>query len=167
MHSGHGISSPLRAGSGPDSSFFPCFTGTERAILDGRPCVACPRFLQHRLIALPSHDRLMPNIRFRLRTVLIIIAIVGIALGWIARVPRRRDRFNRWSSEYRLRAASDLLGAMPPLPSTPYRPADPRKFDREQAELLKKSARHNLKLSQKYQWAADHAWLPVLSEWTE
>jgi hypothetical protein len=83
--------------------------------------------------------------RFRLRALMLVIAVVVLLIGGVAELPRRRERFQRYASYHTWES----------IPSGPGYP-----------ESLDEAARRGRSewqaaLAKKYRRAARHPWLPV------
>ena len=92
--------------------------------------------------------------KFRIRTLMIAVAVLGIAFGGLAglrQMDQRRQRF-------RALARNHLVNRLTLIGLAEHQAA---KADTERYRMR---AEYHLALNQKYQYAASHPWLPVSSD---
>ena len=87
--------------------------------------------------------------RFRLRTLLILVAVVAVGLGGVLWMDRRAHHFRRIATEYR-----DMAKLLEISAATGSRQFGP-------------DAVYCRALQRKYEYAASHPWLPVAPDQTE
>jgi hypothetical protein len=108
-------------------------------------------------------------LRFRLRTMLLVVAAVGVAAGGLIvhATDRRRD-------QYRLRVESFAFGEADVIEQIAEKLREAREAEaggpegqqraaelRSRAEELARVAAWHVKMERRYAWAVDHPWEPL------
>ncbi|AGA28447.1 hypothetical protein [Singulisphaera acidiphila] len=103
----------------------------------------------------------MPRFRFRMRGILVAVAVVGILLGLHQWMSRRARRFHAISESHRSRLSLVISG---PVTSEGDFLGVPSVLDRDLKTVSRHRARKELwhyTMSVRYKRAAERPWLPV------
>ena len=100
----------------------------------------------------------LPQIRFTIRHLMVLVALVGLAVGMIVEGEKRRTRFRNLAAEHLERGMRYfiLFGGG----DSEYQRKSMRLWEERYGPIV---AYHG-KLREKYEWAGRFPWLPVASD---
>jgi len=106
----------------------------------------------------------MPRLRFRLRTLMILVAVVSVLLGLTASLLRRRASFQRKAENYARKASQEYTNGMIAAQVPWFDGARPSKLQVRMQEEHNELGDYYAGLRVKYERAAVRPWLRVPPE---